>query len=199
MSVQTTTYDVFLSYSLTEARTAGLVERALTEAGLDVFNPARADPGLPTQEMLWKVLAESAALVVIIHPQRAPGSNTAVELGAAMAWHKPIYVVRAGNGTAKPPAYLERFPAFPLSRIEDVVTSIKRSLRTLSDEERETLCEVYAEMGVSADQLLSDPASLEDLAQKFNSRSNTSYAGERLIQELLRLRKSGKLPRLRKG
>jgi len=199
MSVQTTTYDVFLSYSLTEARTAGLVERALAAAGLDVFNPAKIDPGLSIQEVLWKALAESAAFVVIVHPGRALGSNTSVELGAAMAWHKPIYIVQVGNGAAKPPAYLERFPAYPLSRIEDVVTSIKRSLKTLSDEEREMLCEVYAEMGVSADQLLLDPASLEDLARKFNSRSNTSYAGERLIQELLRLRKSGRLPRVRKG
>ena len=31
------TFDVFLSYSLTDAKTAGLVERALTEAGLTVF------------------------------------------------------------------------------------------------------------------------------------------------------------------
>ena len=199
MSVQTTTYDVFLSYSLTEARTADLVERALVEAGLDVFNPARIDPGLPIQEVLWKALAETAALVVIVHSERAPGSNTAVELGAAMAWHKPIYIVHAGNGTARPPAYLERFPAYPMSRIDDVVSSIKRSLRTLSDDEREALREVYAELAVPADQLLANPTSLEDLAREFNSRCHTTYAGERLIQEILRLRKAGRLPRLRKG
>lgn len=199
MSVQTTTYDVFLSYSSTEVRTAQLVEDALVAAGLDVFNPSAVHPEVPRDEVLWKALAETAALVVIIHSERVLGSSTAVEVGAAMAWHKPIYVVHAGNGTARSPAYLERFPAYPVSRIDDVVWSIKRSLKTLSDEERDLLGKVYVEFGVPADRLLQNPASLEDLARQFNSRCHTSYAGEILIQEILRLRKSARLPRLRKG
>src|SRR3990167_2333250 len=113
MSVQTTTYDVFLSYSLVEKPAAELVERALQEAGLDVFDPARIDPASEIHDTLWRALAESAAFVVVVPRERDPASNTAVELGAAMAWHKPIYVVHSERGPVTIPGYLSEYPAYP--------------------------------------------------------------------------------------
>ena len=197
MSVQTTIYDVFLSYSLMEAETAQLVERTLTQAGLDVFNPAKLEPGSHIRDLLWRALAESAALVVIVDPLRAPGSNVGVELGAAMAWHKPIYVVDANGGTLKLPSYLREFPVYPISRIDDVAQSVKRGLVTLSEEEQSLLMSVYADLGISVDRLLTDPAHVDAFGQEFNRLCQRQVAGERLVQELLRLRKAGQLPRLR--
>lgn len=200
MSVQTTIYDVFLSYSLTEADEARLIQRALTEAGFDVFNPAEAGPegGEAATDALWQALAESAALVVLLHPQREPSAAVLVELGAAMAWDKPVYVVQIGPGTAKPPTYLASYPLYPLSRIDDVAGAVKRSLRTLDDEDRAVLCDVYLDLGVPTDQLLRNPSSLDRLADEFNRRANENLPGERLVQELIRLRKTGGLPRLPK-
>jgi len=199
MSVDTTSYDVFLSYSLAEKPVAEFVERALREAGLDVFDLARVEPGSSVQDVLWQAMAESAALVVVIPRERAPASNTAVELGAAMAWHKPIYVVYSGRGNVRLPAYLSEYHAYPLTRIDDVAQSIRRSLHELSEEELAVLRDVYSELGIPADRLLSEPASLDRLARMFNARSNVRFTGERLVQELLRLRKAGLLPRLNKS
>jgi len=197
MSTQVVTYDVFLSYSLPEGRTAELVERALVEAGLDVFNVAKVEPGESLQDVLWRALAESAALVAILPSQSPVASSVAVELGAFIAWHKPIYIVHSATGHVKLPSYLTEFPAYPISRVDDVVQSIKRGPQPLSAQEREILFHVYLELGIPADRLLTDPASVEKLAREFQDRSGTPVPGERLAQELLRLRKRGSLPRLR--
>lgn len=198
MSVQTTIYDVFLSYSLTEGEIADLVERALTQAGLDVFNPARLEPASHTRDVLWRALVESSALVVIADPQRAPGSNVGVEVGAAMAWHKPVYVVHANSGTVTLPSYLRKFPAYPMSRVDDVAQSVKRGLTTLSQEERSLLLSVYADLAIPLDRLLAEPEHVDALGEEFNRRCERQVAGERLAQELLRVRKAGQLPRIRR-
>jgi len=198
MSRTKTIYDVFLSYSLTEADTAALVERALTAAGFDVFTPAKVEPGADVREAVWRALAESAALVAVVHPQHAPMSNTMVELGAAMAWHKSIFVVQTVNGKTRPPDYLQEFPVYPLSRLDDVVQSVRGSLKPLSERERDILRAVYADLRIPTDRLLRDPTAIEALASEFNRRSTAPVSGERLVQELIRLRKAGLLPRLAK-
>jgi len=196
MTTQTQTYDVFLSYSFTEASTANLVERALTQAGLDVFTPSKVQPTEDLEDSLWRALAESAAVVVILSPDRAPGSSTAVELGAAIAWHKPIYIVHGEARSARLPSYLSSFPAYPISRIDDVVQSVMRTLEPLSEEDRSALCDIYTELGIPTDALLRQPAAIETLAREFYSRRRKQISGERLVQELIRLRKRGGLPKL---
>ena len=196
MNTQTQTYDVFLSYSFTETPTANLVERALTEAGLDVFTSSKVQPGEDWEDTLWRALAESAALVVILCPDRPQGSSIAVELGAAIAWHKPIYIVHPEAETVRLPSYLSDFPAYPISRIDDVVRSVMRTLEPLSDEDRSVLCDIYADLGIPTDALLKEPPTIDMLAGKFRSRRHKSVSGERLVQELIRLRKTGKLPKL---
>ena len=198
MSVKATTYDVFLSYSLTDAKSAELVERALTEAGLDVFTPDKVESGADAREVLWRALAESVALVAVVHPERAPMSNIAVELGAAMAWHKSIYVVRTENGSAKAPDYLQEFPIYPISRLDDVVHSIRNALKPLSKKQLAALRSAYLDLGIPTDKLLRDPASIDVLARQFNRRCSAHVPGERLVLELVRLRKAGNLPRLAK-
>ena len=135
MSVQTPTYDVFLSYSLTEGPIAELVECALTQAGLRVFNHSKLERGRHIEDALRLALAESGAVVAIVDPQRGPASAVAVELGAAMAWHKPIYLVHADIGVIRLPSYLQEFPTYPISRADDVVRSVKQGLNPLSEEQ----------------------------------------------------------------
>lgn len=198
MSTETLTYDVFLSYSLADAPVAELVERALQEAGLDVFNSASMESGAKLQDRLWRALAESSAIIAIVHPQGPVASSIAVEVGAAKAWQKPVYVVHTERGDVRLPDYLGEYPTYPVARIDDVVRAITRGLKGLSEDEQQILCSVYSEIGIPTDQLMVEPASLEKLAREFNKRSGTSISGEQLARELLQLRKHGMLQRLRK-
>jgi hypothetical protein len=197
MSTQVATYDVFLSYSLPDARTAELVERALEEGGLDVFNVVKVEPGEGLQDLVWRALAESAALVVVVSSQDNLASSVVVEVGAFLAWHKPIYIIHAAKGGTKLPSYLAKFQAYPISRVDDVVQSVKRDLQPLSDQDRAVLSDIYVTLGIPTDKLLGQAASIEELAREFESKSGRRVAGERLVQELVRMRKYANLPRLR--
>jgi len=197
MSLQTTTYDVFLSYSLTEGRTAELVQRALTEAGLNVFDHARLDPGQRWEDILRSALVESAAVVVVIDPERPPPHDTLFELGAAMAWEKPIYLVHADSGTSRLPDYLHRFRAYPVSGVDDMVRLVKREATRLSAEDRARLLSAYAALGIPLDEIIGEPAYVAALGREFNARRRKHVSGERLVQELIRLSKTGELPPLR--
>ncbi|NQU25005.1 MAG: toll/interleukin-1 receptor domain-containing protein [Candidatus Nealsonbacteria bacterium] len=198
MSTETLTYDVFLSYSLADASVAELVERALQEGGLDVFNSTSMESGAKLQDRLWRALAESSAIIAIVHPQGPVASSIAVEVGAAKAWRKPVYVVHTERGDVRLPDYLAEYPTYPIARIDDIVRSITRGLKGLSEDEQQILCSVYSEIGIPTDQLMVQPASLDKLAREFNNRSPTRFSGEQLVRELLQLRKRGMLQPLRK-
>ncbi|MBU4273280.1 MAG: toll/interleukin-1 receptor domain-containing protein [Planctomycetes bacterium] len=198
MSTQTTTtYDVFLSYPLTEAGLAAQVARTLKEVGLDVFWHDGVEAGESFQDTIWRATAESAALIVIVPTESPLTSSVAVEVGAFKAWQKPIYVIQAARGSIKLPAFLAGCPVYPLSRVDDVVESIKRGLASLSEDDRDVLVTIYHEMGIPVDQLLVKPASIEMLAREFRTKSGKMASGERLVRELLTLRKRGNLPRRR--
>lgn len=200
MSTQiVTTYDVFLSYPMTETGLADQVARALEQAGLDVFWDRQAGIGLEEniQDTIWRAVAESAALIAIVPTEGAFLSNMAVEVGAFKAWCKPIYVVQAAKGQIRLPVYFADCPIYPLSRLDDVVAAIKRDLASLTAEDCDALAEIYADHAIPVDQLLSNPIEIEQLAEEFHLRCGKKVAGERLIQELLRLRKSGRLSRIR--
>ncbi len=197
MSVQTSTHDVFLSYSITEGRTADFVRLAFSEAGLGVFDAAAVEPGSNIEDVLRLALAETAAVVVVVDTQREPASTTMVELGAAMAWHKPIYVVHADTGVVKLPSYLQEYPTYPVCRIDDLVRMVKHDTEPLSNKEIAILSSLYQDLQTPVDSLLGEPALIETLARRFSTRSHKKIAGERLVQELLRLRMAGTLPSLR--
>ncbi len=197
MSTQTaTTYDVFLSYPITESGLAESVARALEQAGLDVFWQDRLESGEDIQHLIWRALAESAALIAIVPSESPLASSVAVEVGAAKAWRKPIYVIQAAGGSIKLPTYLADCPVYPFSRVDDVVSSIKRGLASLSEDDRSVLTSIYSKLGIPAGQLLMNPAAIEELAQEFSVRCGKMVAGKRLVHELIRLRKAGGLPRL---
>ena len=204
MSKQTPIYDVFLSYPMKERASVDLVRHALKHAELSVFGIDEVDVTDDTQSALWRelastlwrALAESAALVIIVSPDEAISSATSVEVGAAMAWHKPIYIVHTGKKNIVLPSYLAGFLGYPISRVDEVIQSIKRGLTTLSQNELSILREIYVKMSVPTDRLLKEPASIEKLAREFDARCKKKVSGEQLTQELIRLRKTGNLPKL---
>jgi hypothetical protein len=198
MSTQVaTTYDVFLSYPMTETALADQVARVFQEADLDVFCQDRIDLGESYQDALWLAVAESAALVMIVSSEGPLASSVAFEVGAFKAWRKPIYVIRAAEESIRLPTYLADCPVYSLSHVNDVVESIKRGLASFSEDDHAALADIYRNKGKPVDQILMDPVEIESLASEFQTRRGRAVSGERLARELLTLRKKGHLPRLR--
>jgi len=189
-------FDVFLSYAAAERATAEVIRRSLSAEGLRIFDPADAATGETIADAVWKALAESDAFVVVLSADEQPKPNTAAELGAAQAWHKPIYLVSNANGGTRIPTFLSGYRLYPLSRIDDVARAIKKGPPPLTPEEIERLQALYLEFNTPTDQLMKDPTALERLADRFNSKAKANISGERLMYEMLRLRKLGNWPRL---
>jgi hypothetical protein len=189
-------YHVFLSYSLSDRPTAEKVAQAMKNAGLSVFTAIDLPGGCAISEEINRVLAASDALVLILPSEGTIDANAGIELGAAMAWKKPICLVRPENGHVRMPGYLSSYPTYPISRIDDVVRLVKEGLAALSAKQLEVLREVYVSMGIPTDKFRFDPAMLDELAHRFKTQTGSHTSGERLLYEMMRLRKRGKWPRL---
>jgi hypothetical protein len=146
-----------------------------------------------------EALAESNAVIILLTRSTLQSSNIAFEVGFAMAWNKPVYVLFEGVSEQEIPAYLRDFHLAMLSELGRVVEDIAASRKPLSDEDREVLAQVYQDTGIPTDQLLRQPHSLHELSARYNEISNSTVPAERLVQELIRLRKQGRLPRLKEN
>jgi hypothetical protein len=141
---------------------------------------------------LWDALAESRALLTILSPS-GPTPSMAIEIGAARAWNKPIYgVVTDPSVTCLPPA-LSGVQLYTIGRIQDIINAIELSNQELSDDDRSFLIKLYSELGVSVDQFALDLKELGKLVKKFTKGRGKAVSGERLLSELFRMRKRGKL------
>ena len=116
-----------------------------------------------------------------------------IEIGAARAWNKPIFAVITDPSSTRLPRALSGIDLYPPARIDDVITAIKLSGEQLSDEDRLRLSKVFADIGVSVDQLALDPRHLQELVKQFKKHTGKRVPGERLLSELLRMRKQGRL------
>lgn len=194
MSIASEAYDVFLSYSLHDASVAAVVRQALSEGGLDVFTSDRLKSGEDWGEQIQKALVVSQALVIVVsRPSDLPPSML-VELGAAMAWKKPVFVLLDGISRSQLPTFLQSFKIYPISKLPEVMAEILRPTSPFSESERQALSDLYSSLGISVDRLLRDPASLASLAERFNESVGANWSAERLAQELLILRKRAALP-----
>ena len=190
------TYDVFVSYSHGDAALASDVADACRASGLVCFTGDELPPGIDWQDALWEALAESQALVVILAPS-GPTPEMLVTIGAAQSWTKPIYaIVTDPSATHLLPA-LSKVPTFTSGRLPDVIRSIASDSRQFSDDDRSVLAGLYAEIGLSLERLMIDPRRLNSLAREFAKGTGKTVSGERLVSELLKLRKKGKLAKSR--
>ncbi|MEX2288154.1 MAG: toll/interleukin-1 receptor domain-containing protein [Planctomycetaceae bacterium] len=192
-----TSCDVFLSYSASDRHVAAEVAENLAASGLATFRPETVETGIDIGDAIWDALAESRALIAIISPDTPAHAMGMVEIGAATAWNKPVFVLINGPSSTKLPPVLRKYPVYPLGRLEDIVRAIRTGFEPLTDDERHSLVVAYEEVGVSADQLSQSPQALHDLTTKFRKTAHKEFSGERLLSEILRLRKQGHLPRIR--
>ena len=186
------TYDVFISHSAKDSALALEIANACRESGLEAVTNTELLPGENVSDAIWDAVAESRALLTIVSPT-GPTASMAIEIGAARAWNKPIYAVVTDPSSTRIAPALTGVPLYTPGRIQDVITSIRASIEKFSDQDRGVLTELYSELEVSADQLALDPRQLGLLVKKFEKRTGRVVEGERLLSELLRLRKQGVL------
>ena len=194
-----TEFDVFLSHGVHDTGIAGVVKNALSEAGLEVFSDQNVKFGNSYTKIWRDALAECSAVVLILTRSTLDSSNLAFEVGAAMAWNKPIYVIYDGIADSEIPSYLDDLRLGQISNLPQIVKEIAKSQEPISEEGREKLMNVYEEFGVPTDQLQCKPLDLRELTEQYNKSSHSNLSAERLIRELIHLRKKGKLPRVIKG
>jgi hypothetical protein len=183
--------DVYISHALRDADLAKELVTSVRAVGLE---PAASMDFSATEEAgdaLWDALAECRAFVAVVSSAGLTAS-TGFELGAAQGWNKPVFAVLTDSST-KAPAALARAAIYPAARIDDIVKAIQAIGEPLSDEDREVLVEVYQSMQLPLDKLVLEPWHADKLVQRFKARSHRSVSGERLLSELLRMRKRGPL------
>jgi hypothetical protein len=197
MSASKKTCDVFISHSIADLALAKQVADSVEAAGLTAF---RADAVLRSHQddsnAIWEALAESRAVIVIFSPRPVPDAMGLVEIGAAAAWAKPVFVLVNGPSVTELPSWLAGYPVFPMSRFEEAIRAVRSAFAPLDERDHAVLARVYSTLGVSADELSQSPRGLRDLTTQFNKASRKRVSGERLLSEILRMRKRGELPRL---
>jgi len=176
---------------------ADVVRQKLEEQGLSVFGYHAVPSTGRVVEELREALAGSSVMVMILTSSSSRSPNLAVEIGAAMAWRKSVFVLLQNATAGDLPAFLQDFVAFPISRVDDVVKMVVESIRPLTKDKVDVLKKVYRKVGIPTDLLPIEPVELDKFTREFNRLSGMRLSPERILQELMRLRKSGTLGRLR--
>jgi nucleoside 2-deoxyribosyltransferase len=131
-----THYDVFLSHSVRDERLADAVKQKLADAGLSVFALSGREfaegrePDAEFADTVLKALTESSALVALLTPAHRDSPALGVEIGAAWAQQKPVYVLVEGNGSSTLPAHLKRFQVYPMSKLSRAIPAIVKTAQT---------------------------------------------------------------------
>jgi hypothetical protein len=189
------TYDIFLSHAPQDAALAAEIASACRTNGLEVFTGIELPPGKDLSDAVWEANAESRVLLTILSPAGLTPSMS-IEVGAARAWNKPIFAVVTDPSSTQIPPALSGIQLYTIGRLQEVIDAARSSGEQLSDEDRNHLAALYGQLGVTADEFATNTAALEGLVDRFRRDRGKNVSGERLMSELLRLRKQGKLPKI---
>jgi hypothetical protein len=184
---------IYLSFSARDEAAVAKVRHALLDGGCVVVTASDAEAHSSWFSHFKLAMEETDAMVLIASPEMVASPNTAFEYGAAMAWGKPVYTIGAMKLL---PEYLRQTRVVSLARLDELVRELKHEAEPLTESERRILTEVYVDLGVPTDKLFMEPEASAQLVDEFNRRSRSNAGLNRLIRELLRLRKVGALPKL---
>lgn len=189
-------YDVFLTHAVEDSGLAALVTREFEIAGCGVFPFQSIEAGDDFRLRVVSALVESSAVVILLTKSSASSQIIAFEIGVAMAWSKPVFVLYDGLLEDEIPVFLREYRLIPLTKLGEVIPQVLEVRKPLTDSQRAWLTETYEQMRVSVDRLLLDQAQLQAFTEAYRERDASLAAGKPLMQELVRLRKLGKLPRV---
>lgn len=153
--------------------------------------------GLRIQEKVREKLVEAKAVVAVVDQESIRNSSVMFELGMAMGWDKPVWIIMASHGPSSSiPLELRDWKYSTIDNIDTVCREISEISAPLNSTDRDILGHIYQQNNVGTDKLVTNPNLLADLSRKFNKRSSRKVSSSILLQELIRMRKSGKLPTL---
>jgi len=185
------TLDVFVAHAPADAEFAGKIAAACRTNGLQAATDGELQIGAKASDALWEALAESLGVLFIVSSAEFT-ARMSIELGAARGWNKAIFGI-AADANAAPAAPLSGIGLYPPNQIDKIIRAIKQIGQEISDEDRARLATLYADIGVPVDQLALDPEHLDELIKAYRGSTGRVLSGERLLSELLRMRKQGKL------
>lgn len=194
---QLSLYDVFLSHSLKDQGLAKLVTSTFVKAGLTVFEYSSIQAGQSFTASIRQALAESWALVVLVTRDSLESKSLMVEIGMGLAWSKPTLILHDGVDVGQLPSILSGYQVVPLSHIEQVIEQVRNLREKYDDAQIAALVQVYSDFQTPVDRLVMQPAVLGEIVDSFQQRTGVMASSERLVAELLRLRKQGMLPRIK--
>ena len=197
MKKKTPVYDIFLSHSSQDVGLAAFVRDGLMSQGLSVFELEAVSAGTAISKSIREGLVDSLAVVLLITPSSETSGNMAFEAGMAMAWAKPVFVLYDGRTLSDIPEFLQQFEVFSVDKVRDVAKAISKTKQTLKPEHVAILSSLYVDTGIPTDQLLLEPSILQDMSDQFFERAHLRLSTTRLAQELVRMRKTGRLPKMR--
>jgi hypothetical protein len=192
-------HDIFLSHAASDRGLSTLITTQLSDAGLSVFSLDDVIVGEAVIQEMRKALAECSAVVIVLTRSTLHSPSMPFEVGAAMALSKPVFVLYDGVSTEEIPKFMQELHVSSVADLPTVIETIQKSREPLTDNSVDVLRDVYVHHGVPTDMLMLDPSSLHDLAVEFNQQSGNSVSGQRLLQELIRMRKRSRLPRIKKN
>jgi hypothetical protein len=187
-------YDVLISHSPRDSGLASDVADACRESGLEAVTNAELFLREDAVDVLWEAVSESRALIAILPPSGLT-ERMAFEVGAAQGWNKPIFAIVTDPVATRLSPALHGIDLYTTGRVQDVIRAIKQSVEQLTDDDRTFLSQLYSGIGMSLDDLALEPWGLRDLVKRFKEGRGKVLSGERLLSELFRLRKQGRLRR----
>lgn len=198
MTAPRKTNDVFISHSAEDSWLASRIAEACRLNGLDAITDGELLAGDNPGDLVWDAVAESRAVLVILSRSGLTPSM-GIEVGAAQAWNKPMFGIIPDPTYTDIPSGLSGLHLYTPARIPDVIRAIKHSSAELSEDDRASLIGLYGDLGIPVDQLTLDPRDLEALVSRFREATGKSLSGERILTELLRMRKRGQLKTMAKS
>jgi hypothetical protein len=190
--------DVFIAHAYEDAAQAARIASRFRAEGLAAVTHAELSSASDVGEAVWNALMESRALVLVLSTAGLSPTMT-VELGAAWGANKPVYGI-IDDPLAKYEGLVKsKVKRYPKESIPDVIHAIKAADREFSDQDRDVLKRLYSQASVTVDRLAAGSTGLEVLAEAFALETGRRVDGDRLLSELFRMRKQGKLPRRRRA
>lgn len=143
---------------------------------------------------LWTAVAKSDAMVFVLDDSDLT-SEGYVELGAAWARDIPTLAV-AVVAQPRVPVMLAKQQYFHEASLAELVREIHRSTEPMSPAEIAVMSDLYRRNGIPVDRLMAEPGLASKFVKELTKATGRTVLEQRVLTQLLRLRKSGNLPRV---
>jgi hypothetical protein len=196
MSTVTRPFDIFIVHAQSDAASVLDIAQKLSDSGFNILDDEWVEPGRPFGEGIRDAINNADAIVVLSTPASLKSDYVFIEIGAATAWDKPIFVVRSGVSVNELPVSLSPYWNCPISEMDQLTATLSSRLHEesirLNDEEQAVLAKVYADFRLPVDELEYDQ--LEKIADRVSRRTGKQISAEMAMQGLIRMKKQAVQP-----